>query len=692
MASLVGRDYTDPVLQSDDTLFDEADLLRRAFERRGISHHDQAKKEEYSDTAMITENVASTSREHGRSNELGNLQTSIGVLDVAHPDSLTGASNIAMPDTIRESAEVEDRRNQTKENQYLDTLVTRSRVNFASTSLEQRLHDEARNLQNIDDSFDPWYRGAPKGALDLAITDRTGVHSRRRNRHDEGKKKKKDPDTTMSTASLASMSRDRARNLRKSFNGLGVTPVDTVATASNLAVSDTIRGNAEVGDRRDQANKEEHPDPLVRRAHFASTSQEQGPQDETRNLQNINDLDAGYRDPPIGSLDLSVTDSSRGHAKVTRNRHDEGKKKKDPDTMMSTVSPSPISWDRSSGLDVMFIDTLATSSSLAVPDTIREHADAGERRDQAKRKGLGYPNPLASRANFASTSRGQRPQDEARNLQNTNEVIDTLAGASNRWKVDMSRALRKEAEQLEVELTRNNSVREPETPETLTSEAKPTPTYQRLGQWADKEKHQAQVMNERISVLGAEHPDTLMSMHNLASTYWEQRRWEEAENLQAQVAEKRASILGEEHRETLMSKANLASTYCKQGRRVEAEKLQTQVMEMSTRVLGPEHPDTLLFISNLAATYYNQERWKDAEDLHRQVLEARTRTTGAHDPRTLVSMHWVALATKMQGRHEEAMVTLLKVISLQKETIGSQHPETLTAISNLAEWQRERDQ
>ena len=102
--------------------------------------------------------------------------------------------------------------------------------------------------------------------------------------------------------------------------------------------------------------------------------------------------------------------------------------------------------------------------------------------------------------------------------------------------------------------------------------------YRKQGRWT--------VIETRKTVLGPEYPDTLSSMAGLSDTYQNQGRWMEA-------------LLGPEHPSILINMSNLANIFRMEGRWTEAEKLEVQVMVTFKTVLRSEHPDTLAGICNL---------------------------------------------------------------------------------------------
>ncbi|KIM20144.1 hypothetical protein M408DRAFT_334121, partial [Serendipita vermifera MAFF 305830] len=116
--------------------------------------------------------------------------------------------------------------------------------------------------------------------------------------------------------------------------------------------------------------------------------------------------------------------------------------------------------------------------------------------------------------------------------------------------------------------------------------------YTDQGRWAEAEKLQIDIVEQRRNILGTDHLDTIRAVSYLADTYFYQSRWTEAEKLYLGVLEQRRRILGTEHLDTILTVYDLASVYSCQGRWAEAEKLEVEVLEQRKRILGFEHPDT----------------------------------------------------------------------------------------------------
>jgi len=82
-------------------------------------------------------------------------------------------------------------------------------------------------------------------------------------------------------------------------------------------------------------------------------------------------------------------------------------------------------------------------------------------------------------------------------------------------------------------------------------------TYDNLGNYADAEKLQIQVLNMRNRLLGEEHPHTITAMENLARTYHNSKKLKDAEQLEIQVVDKRRRIFGHIHPDTIKAVASL---------------------------------------------------------------------------------------------------------------------------------------
>ncbi|RAX22680.1 hypothetical protein DRB07_07635, partial [Actinomyces sp. Z3] len=156
--------------------------------------------------------------------------------------------------------------------------------------------------------------------------------------------------------------------------------------------------------------------------------------------------------------------------------------------------------------------------------------------------------------------------------------------------------------------------------------------YQASGRVTDAIGLFAQVLQDRLRILGPDHPNTLASRNNLAYAHQAAGRIAEAVDLYQQVLQDRLQLLGPEHPATLISRHNLAGAYQAAGRVEEAIGLLERVVEDSVRVLGSDHPQPLSSRNNLAGAYYSAGRVEEAIGLLERVVEDSVRVLGSDHP------------------------------------------------------------
>jgi len=111
---------------------------------------------------------------------------------------------------------------------------------------------------------------------------------------------------------------------------------------------------------------------------------------------------------------------------------------------------------------------------------------------------------------------------------------------------------------------------------------------------------------------------------NLAATMFAQRpaKLQDARQLQREVVDARMTVLGADHPDTLVAKSALAATLHAADNFKEASRLQTEIVESMDRVLGMNHPDTVRTRTNLAAALYHDGDVHGAAEILRIVKAA----------------------------------------------------------------------
>jgi hypothetical protein len=95
-------------------------------------------------------------------------------------------------------------------------------------------------------------------------------------------------------------------------------------------------------------------------------------------------------------------------------------------------------------------------------------------------------------------------------------------------------------------------------------------------------------------------PDTLITRNNLAASTGNAGEPAEAGRLFAELVPDRIRVLGADHPDTLITRSNLAVWTGEAGEPAEARRLFAELLPDCIRVLGADHPDTLITRNNLA--------------------------------------------------------------------------------------------
>ena len=141
-------------------------------------------------------------------------------------------------------------------------------------------------------------------------------------------------------------------------------------------------------------------------------------------------------------------------------------------------------------------------------------------------------------------------------------------------------------------------------------------------------------------------------------------RYAEAEILEIQVLDARVTILGAEHPDTMKAMENLALTYCHLGKHTRAATLEIQVLNARTRILGVGHPHTIRAMKNLAVTYQCLSKYTEAEELEIQAHELQSRVSGVE------SVHTTATMANIQGAQENQVPAASSTVT-RKDNLNS---------------------
>lgn len=205
-----------------------------------------------------------------------------------------------------------------------------------------------------------------------------------------------------------------------------------------------------------------------------------------------------------------------------------------------------------------------------------------------------------------------------------------------------------------------------------------------IGQYAEAEPLEREILEQRTRLLGKEHPDTLRSVDSLANVLNNKGNYSGAEVLYRQAVEVYERTLGKDHFDTLYSVSNLANALDAEGDYAGAETLYRRCLETYERTLGKDHRYTLRSVSGLADTLYDKGDYAGAEVLYRRCLETYERTLGKEHPNTLYSVYSLASVLRQEGNYVDAEALGHRCLEAQERTLGKEHPDTLRSVNNLA--------
>jgi hypothetical protein len=199
----------------------------------------------------------------------------------------------------------------------------------------------------------------------------------------------------------------------------------------------------------------------------------------------------------------------------------------------------------------------------------------------------------------------------------------------------------------------------------------------------------ADLLTDRLRVLGPDHPDTLTTRHELA--YWRGEAGDAAGAAAAfgDLLTDRLRVLGPDHPDTLTTRHELAYWRGRTGDASGAATALADLLVDRLRILGPDHPHTLTTRHNLARWRGRTGDASDAAAAFGDLLTDRLRILGPDHPATLATRHELARWRGEAGNASDAATALADLLTDAQRVLGPDHPDTLATRHNLARWRGE---
>ncbi|KIM32134.1 hypothetical protein M408DRAFT_20473 [Serendipita vermifera MAFF 305830] len=208
-----------------------------------------------------------------------------------------------------------------------------------------------------------------------------------------------------------------------------------------------------------------------------------------------------------------------------------------------------------------------------------------------------------------------------------------------------------------------------------------------LGNWAQMELMEREIIAIRIQDLGITSLDTADAMANLARTCkWLGKRYDEAERLETSVLRIRKQLLGPMHRTIVQAMSDLAATCMLKRNYMDADALLLEALDMITALVGEDHVATLRIMSQRAHCFTRSGRRDEASRMTQDLTERWRAIRGEMPTSTPDSLAKLAVSYFEQGQHQEAESTLRDLVESKGKpaAIGCQHDDALDAIHWLA--------
>jgi len=210
--------------------------------------------------------------------------------------------------------------------------------------------------------------------------------------------------------------------------------------------------------------------------------------------------------------------------------------------------------------------------------------------------------------------------------------------------------------------------------------------YSRQGKLNDALDTAHEAFDLLRSSLGVEHSWTLTAMNNYAHDLYDLGEYAQAEQLQREVLATRRKLLGDSHFEVGVAYYNLGNTLDEQGRFAEAEQALRESLAIKRRALPDPHVQTAWSLNDLAMVLTDQRRCADAEPLYREAL-AMFRQVKDSDPASAASsLHGLGDVYACRGQISEAEKHYRAALELRTKTLGAAHAsvaDTEAALGRL---------
>ncbi|WUH92935.1 tetratricopeptide repeat protein [Streptomyces sp. NBC_00433] len=193
----------------------------------------------------------------------------------------------------------------------------------------------------------------------------------------------------------------------------------------------------------------------------------------------------------------------------------------------------------------------------------------------------------------------------------------------------------------------------------------------------------ADVLADRLRVLGPDHLDTLVSRVVLLADHLYVGRTKSTADARALLADVQR-VAGADHRRTFEMRRLVSHACLLGGDHDEAGDLAAEVLADALRALGPEHPVTL--DCRQWAAYLSIERGEldaAASELP-GLLADQQQLLGPDHPSTLFTRSHLASCQQQSGDTEGALRSYVSLLADRRRVLGPEHPQTLDTLRVVA--------
>jgi len=207
----------------------------------------------------------------------------------------------------------------------------------------------------------------------------------------------------------------------------------------------------------------------------------------------------------------------------------------------------------------------------------------------------------------------------------------------------------------------------------------------RLGEFAEAESLEREVVALAVRLDGPDAPSTLIALNNLAQTLDSRGNVQDAAVLQEEVLRKRRTVLGASHPETLQAEMNLGGMVSKLGRHDDAEEhLRSALKGFRNVYHGDVHPQTATAQAELADALQRGGRNADALEVRKGLREDMIETHGRTSVEALKAADVEGELLLSLGKSEKALERYQANLTVCLDNHGVDDWRTLTSAQNLA--------